>query len=92
MCTLHGRARNSLGCEEWPGWIQRGPLCCSEIRRAGAGLQQEAVQSLCGELLELDAGNAGSILVLNTLPWERTEVISKPGPAGTETLGMSNPA
>uniref|UniRef100_A0A8B9J1X0 Mannosidase alpha class 2C member 1 n=1 Tax=Amazona collaria TaxID=241587 RepID=A0A8B9J1X0_9PSIT len=60
----------------------------AEIRRAGAGLQQEAVQSLCRELLEPEAGNAGSTLVVNTLPWERTEVISRAGPAGTETLGL----
>ncbi|XP_061205988.1 alpha-mannosidase 2C1 [Neopsephotus bourkii] len=60
----------------------------AEIRRAGAGLQQEAVQSLCRELLEPEAGNAGSTLVLNTLPWERTEVVAKAGPAGTETLAL----
>lgn len=48
------------------------------------------MQSLCRELLQPKAGNAESTLVLNTLPWERTEVISRTGPAGTETLGMSN--
>uniref|UniRef100_A0A663MGR4 alpha-mannosidase n=1 Tax=Athene cunicularia TaxID=194338 RepID=A0A663MGR4_ATHCN len=62
----------------------------AEIRRAGARLQEEAVQSLCRELLQPKAGNTESTLVLNTLPWERTEVISRTGPAGTETLGMSN--
>uniref|UniRef100_A0A8C3VF21 alpha-mannosidase n=1 Tax=Catharus ustulatus TaxID=91951 RepID=A0A8C3VF21_CATUS len=31
-----------------------------------------------------------STLVLNTLSWERTEVISRPGPNGKETLGMSD--
>jgi len=67
-----------------------GPLICSEIRRAGIQLQEEAVRSLCGDLLQPKAGSAESTLVLNTLPWERTEVISRTGPSGTETLGMSN--
>lgn len=48
------------------------------------------MQSLCGDLLQPKAGSAESTLVLNTLPWERTEVISRTGPAGTETLGMFN--
>ncbi|XP_074773841.1 alpha-mannosidase 2C1 isoform X3 [Athene noctua] len=60
----------------------------AEIRRAGARLQEEAVQSLCRELLQPKAGNTESTLVLNTLPWERTEVISRTGPAGTETLAL----
>uniref|UniRef100_A0A8B9NSX7 alpha-mannosidase n=1 Tax=Accipiter nisus TaxID=211598 RepID=A0A8B9NSX7_9AVES len=58
----------------------------TEIRRVGARLQEEAVQSLCRELLQPKAGSTKSTLVLNTLPWERTEVISRTGPAGTETL------
>ncbi|XP_074956010.1 alpha-mannosidase 2C1 isoform X1 [Phalacrocorax aristotelis] len=60
----------------------------AEIRRAGAQLQDEAVQSLCRELLRPKAGSAESTLVLNTLPWERTEVILRTGPAGTETLAL----
>ncbi|NWQ83013.1 MA2C1 mannosidase, partial [Columbina picui] len=60
----------------------------AEIRRAGAGLQEEAVRSLCGDLLQPEAGSAESTLVLNTLPWERTEVIARTGPAGTETLAL----
>lgn len=48
------------------------------------------MQSLCGELLQLKSGGAESTLVLNTLPWERTEVISRTEPAGTEALGMCN--
>uniref|UniRef100_A0A8C0VTU5 alpha-mannosidase n=1 Tax=Cyanistes caeruleus TaxID=156563 RepID=A0A8C0VTU5_CYACU len=32
--------------------------------------------------------NPGHTLVLNTLSWERTEVISRPGPDGTETLAL----
>uniref|UniRef100_A0A8C3JWG3 alpha-mannosidase n=1 Tax=Calidris pygmaea TaxID=425635 RepID=A0A8C3JWG3_9CHAR len=43
-----------------------------------------------GEHWVLAGGAPESTLVLNTLPWERTEVISRTGPAGTETLGMSN--
>ncbi|KFO82043.1 Alpha-mannosidase 2C1, partial [Cuculus canorus] len=58
----------------------------AEIRRAGAQLQEEAVQSLCRELLQPKAESAESTLVLNTLPWERTEVISRTGPAGTDSL------
>ncbi|XP_021263154.1 alpha-mannosidase 2C1 isoform X2 [Numida meleagris] len=60
----------------------------TEIRRAGTRLQEEAVQSLCGELLQLKSGSAESTLVLNTLPWERTEVISRTGPAGTQALAL----
>ncbi|KFU93081.1 Alpha-mannosidase 2C1, partial [Chaetura pelagica] len=60
----------------------------AEIRRAGAELQEEAVQSLCQELLQPGAGSTQSTLVLNTLPWERTEVISRPGPAGAEALAL----
>uniref|UniRef100_A0A8C5JLB3 Mannosidase alpha class 2C member 1 n=1 Tax=Junco hyemalis TaxID=40217 RepID=A0A8C5JLB3_JUNHY len=33
-------------------------------------------------------GSSPGSLVLNTLAWERTEVIASPGPGGTETLGM----
>ncbi|NXP11203.1 MA2C1 mannosidase, partial [Thinocorus orbignyianus] len=58
----------------------------AEIRRAGAGLQEEALRSLCGDLLQ--EGSPESTLVVNTLPWERTEVISRTGPAGTETLAL----
>ncbi|XP_053933839.1 alpha-mannosidase 2C1 [Cuculus canorus] len=60
----------------------------AEIRRAGAQLQEEAVQSLCRELLQPKAESAESTLVLNTLPWERTEVISRTGPAGTDSLAL----
>ncbi|KAM6060838.1 LOW QUALITY PROTEIN: alpha-mannosidase 2C1 [Theristicus caerulescens] len=60
----------------------------TEIRSAGAQLQEEAVQSLCRELLQPTAGSAESTLVLNTLPWERTEVISWTGPARTKTLAL----
>ncbi|OPJ70121.1 alpha-mannosidase 2C1 [Patagioenas fasciata monilis] len=60
----------------------------AEIRRAGAGLQDEAIRSLCGDLLQPEAGSAESTLVLNTLPWERTEVITRTGPARTETLAL----
>uniref|UniRef100_A0A8B9QFK2 alpha-mannosidase n=1 Tax=Apteryx owenii TaxID=8824 RepID=A0A8B9QFK2_APTOW len=62
----------------------------AEIRRAGAQLQEEAVQSLCGELLQPKSESAESTLVLNTLPWDRTEVVSRTGPTGAKTLGMPN--
>lgn len=89
MCTLHESSRSSqMGETACLGPIWAG--FCSEIRRAGTRLQEEAVQSLCGELLQLKSGSAESILVLNTLPWERTEVISRTGTAGTEALGSSN--
>lgn len=48
------------------------------------------MQSLCGDLLQPKAGSTESTLVLNTLPWERTEVISRTKPAKPETLGTSN--
>lgn len=46
------------------------------------------MRSLCRDLLQPKAGSTESILILNTLPWERTEVISRTGPTRTETLGM----
>ncbi|KAM6257615.1 alpha-mannosidase 2C1 isoform 2-T2 [Porphyrio hochstetteri] len=60
----------------------------AEIRRAGAELQEEAVQSLCGDLLQPEAASTESTLVLNTLPWERTEVISRTEPARAKTLAL----
>lgn len=81
MCALHGE------CQEL-SQIQLRPFSCPEIRRAGAQLQEGAVQSLCRDLLQPQARSTPSTLVLNTLSWERTEVISRPGPDGTETLGM----
>ncbi|XP_053810611.1 alpha-mannosidase 2C1 isoform X1 [Vidua chalybeata] len=60
----------------------------TEIRRAGAQLQEEAVQALCRDLLQPEACSTRSTLVLNTLSWERTEVISRPGPDGAETLAL----
>ncbi|MBN3314125.1 MA2C1 mannosidase, partial [Atractosteus spatula] len=50
-----------------------------EIRSTGAGLLQEACRGLWG----VDPQGAGS-MALNTLPWERTEVISLPGSGGAE--------
>ncbi|NXP52211.1 MA2C1 mannosidase, partial [Heliornis fulica] len=60
----------------------------AEIRRVGAELQEEAVQSLCRDLLRPEAKSTESTLVLNTLPWERTEVISRTEPDRTETLAL----
>ncbi|KAM8804642.1 alpha-mannosidase 2C1 [Eudromia elegans] len=59
-----------------------------EIRKAGAELQEEAVRSLCGELLQPHSESTESTLLLNTLPWDRTEVISRTGPTGAEILAL----
>lgn len=83
MCTLHRE------CQKL-SQSQLRPFYCPEIRRAGAQLQEEAVQALCRDLLQPEACSTRSTLVLNTLSWERTEVISRPGPDGTEALGMSD--
>ncbi|XP_077173478.1 alpha-mannosidase 2C1 [Paroedura picta] len=60
----------------------------AEIREAGERLLTGAMQSLLGDLFEDVQGRPESILVVNTLPWERTEVVSKPGPGGSETLAV----
>lgn len=83
MCTLHGE------CQKL-SQIQLRPFYCSEIRTVGAQLLEEAVESVCRDLLQPEEGSTQSTLVLNTLSWERTEVISRPGPDGKETLGMSD--
>ncbi|XP_029431160.1 LOW QUALITY PROTEIN: alpha-mannosidase 2C1 [Rhinatrema bivittatum] len=57
-----------------------------EIRTVGAQLLNEAMQSLLGDVSATRTGK--SFTVLNTLPWERTEVISTAGPAGKETLAL----
>ncbi|KAG8144902.1 hypothetical protein E2320_013302 [Naja naja] len=58
----------------------------SEIRSSGAQLLKEATHSLCGELLASKNKSRDTVLVVNTLPWERTEVASRTGPQGSETL------
>ncbi|XP_058011901.1 alpha-mannosidase 2C1 isoform X1 [Ahaetulla prasina] len=60
----------------------------SEIRSSGAQLLKEVTHSLCGELLASKDQSSDTILVVNTLPWERTEVVSKTGPQGTEALAL----
>ncbi|XP_061451222.1 alpha-mannosidase 2C1 isoform X2 [Rhineura floridana] len=60
----------------------------SEIRSAGAQLLKDAMQSLFGDLLASSRETNESMLVINTLPWERTEVISKTGPRDSETLAL----
>lgn len=70
MCTLHGE------CQKL-SQIQLRPFYCSEIRRVGAQLLEEAVESVCRDLLQPEEGSTQSTLVLNTLSWERTEVISR---------------
>lgn len=69
------------------------PFVSPEIRSAGAHLLQEALQSLLGDLLtqgQEKTTTNGSALVVNTLPWERTEVISRPGTGEAVTLGAKD--
>ncbi|XP_038622895.1 alpha-mannosidase 2C1 [Tachyglossus aculeatus] len=61
----------------------------AEIRQSSSGLLGAAVQSLCGPHPgDGDRAPAQSLLVLNTLPWERTEVVSLPEPGGPERLAL----
>ncbi|ETE66639.1 Alpha-mannosidase 2C1, partial [Ophiophagus hannah] len=60
----------------------------SEIRSSGAQLLREATHSLCGVLLASKNRSSDTVLVVNTLPWERTEVISRTGEQGSETLAL----
>lgn len=57
-----------------------------EIREGGAKLLVEAIQSLLGTLPQSQPSPA--VTVINTLPWERTEVISLPGPSEEQKLGL----
>uniref|UniRef100_A0A8C8R4X5 Alpha-mannosidase 2C1 n=1 Tax=Pelusios castaneus TaxID=367368 RepID=A0A8C8R4X5_9SAUR len=57
----------------------------AEIRSVGALLLQDAIEALFGKLLPAGPETTESLLVLNTLPWERTEVVSRPG---TEALAL----
>ncbi|XP_065436284.1 alpha-mannosidase 2C1-like [Chrysemys picta bellii] len=57
----------------------------AEIRSMGGLLIKDAVWSLFGELLPTGPETAESLLVLNTLPWERTEVVSR---TGAKTLAL----
>ncbi|KAM7151591.1 alpha-mannosidase 2C1 isoform 2-T2 [Macrochelys suwanniensis] len=57
----------------------------AEVRSMGGLLIKEAVRSLFGELLPTGPETAESLLVLNTLPWERTEVVSR---TGAKTLAL----
>ncbi|XP_060116165.1 alpha-mannosidase 2C1 [Heteronotia binoei] len=61
----------------------------SEIRDAGVRLLTDAMQSLFGDLPGNSQGTHEGVFVVNTLPWERTEVISKTGPGGSETLALA---
>ncbi|KAL8196911.1 UNVERIFIED_CONTAM: Alpha-mannosidase 2C1 [Gekko kuhli] len=60
----------------------------SEIRDAGVHLLTNAMQSLFGDRSGNGRGTPESVLVVNTLPWERTEVIPRTGPGGSETLAL----
>uniref|UniRef100_A0A8D0GUW2 Glycoside hydrolase family 38 central domain-containing protein n=1 Tax=Sphenodon punctatus TaxID=8508 RepID=A0A8D0GUW2_SPHPU len=61
----------------------------AEIRSSGALLLSDALQSLLGDAVPASQETGARVLVVNTLPWERTEVISRPGPAGSEILGIT---
>lgn len=61
----------------------------SEIHSTGARLLKDALQFLFGKLLASGQETNGNTLVVNTLPWERTEVISKTGTGESETLALA---
>lgn len=56
----------------------------SDIRSRGNTLLSAAAAALC-------AGEPGpeGLLIINTLPWKRTEVLALPKPCGAHSLGMS---
>ncbi|XP_023585604.1 alpha-mannosidase 2C1 isoform X2 [Trichechus manatus latirostris] len=58
-----------------------------DIRSHGNGLLSAAAAALC-------AGEPGpeGLLVVNTLPWKRTEVLALPKPGGAHTLGLISSA
>lgn len=59
-------------------------LLSSDIRSHSNTLLGAAAAALC-------AGEPGpeSLLIINTLPWKRTEVLALPKPCGAHSLGMS---
>ncbi|MGH0161871.1 UNVERIFIED_CONTAM: hypothetical protein FKN15_041704 [Acipenser sinensis] len=59
-----------------------------EIRSAGAELLQEACRSLLAEKGVPEGKEGSPSLALNTLPWERSEVIQLPGGAAEPTLAL----
>lgn len=56
----------------------------SDIRSHGHPLLSAAAAALC-------AGEPGpeGLLIINTLPWKRTEVLALPKPCGAHSLGMN---
>lgn len=56
----------------------------SDIRSHGNTLLSTAAAALC-------AGEPGpeGLLIVNTLPWKRIEVLALPKPGGAHSLGMS---
>ncbi|XP_064123323.1 alpha-mannosidase 2C1 isoform X5 [Loxodonta africana] len=58
-----------------------------DIRSHGNGLLSAAAAALC-------AGEPGpeGLLIVNTLPWKRTEVLALPRPGGAHTLGLISSA
>ncbi|KAK6475249.1 alpha-mannosidase 2C1-like isoform X1 [Huso huso] len=59
-----------------------------EIRSAGAELLQEVCRSLLAEKGVHEGKEGSPSLALNTLPWERSEVIQLPGGAAEPTLAL----
>nr|DBA31660.1 TPA: hypothetical protein GDO54_007453 [Pyxicephalus adspersus] len=60
-----------------------------EIRTGGVKLLDEALKSLIGTLPQPQlTPTSPAVMVINTLPWERTEVISMPRPSEEEKLGL----
>ncbi|XP_075064270.1 alpha-mannosidase 2C1 [Mixophyes fleayi] len=59
-----------------------------EIRTEGAILLSGSIQTLLKTVFLTQPTTSHSFTVINTLPWERTEVISIPGPTGEQNLGL----
>ncbi|KAM9313462.1 alpha-mannosidase 2C1 [Gastrophryne carolinensis] len=59
-----------------------------EIRTVGAKLLDEALQSLLRKSSQAQPSPTSSVTVINTLPWERTEVVSIQQTSGEHTLGL----
>ncbi|XP_068131706.1 alpha-mannosidase 2C1 [Hyperolius riggenbachi] len=59
-----------------------------EIRVGGTRLLEEVIQSLFRTSSQSLPTPSPSVAVVNTLPWERTEVISLPGASAEQNLGL----
>ncbi|XP_069480651.1 alpha-mannosidase 2C1 isoform X2 [Ambystoma mexicanum] len=59
-----------------------------DIRREGAELLSVALQSLLSSSPSIDTALHQGFAALNTLPWERTEVVSLDGSGGEKSLAL----